>query len=375
MRCRSRAQRPPALRGIITVCSTDDRYADDVHYMGGCLLNDNLWWGGVFFQLCAQPPDPSSPATAGARAGRSGSRPRIRTRCAGSRIRCATTTGARAPCARTTPRSRAPSTRSAAGPTPTPTRIPRHAGRTARARGAAWSGPGATRIRTRACRPAVGFLQDALACWDECLRGAPARARTSALSRVDVRQRAGRIRGRRPAGRWSARRSGRRRAASPACCTSRADGSARPAHPPRWRSGRRSRPAASRAPGSRASLRDQRDDDADSLCFDASRCASAASCSARRAAARARVGPAGRVRGRAACATLRPTGLHARLLRRLEPHPRARPRVVGAARPGPALRGLVPLERRRARVSGRPPGPARARERLLATRVAVAVPT
>lgn len=52
------ARRPPALRGILTVCSTDDRYADDVHYMGGCLLNDNLWWGGVFFQLVAQPPDP-----------------------------------------------------------------------------------------------------------------------------------------------------------------------------------------------------------------------------------------------------------------------------------------------------------------------------
>ncbi len=52
------ARRPPALRGIVSVCSTDDRYADDVHYMGGCLLNDNLWWGGVFFQLCAQPPDP-----------------------------------------------------------------------------------------------------------------------------------------------------------------------------------------------------------------------------------------------------------------------------------------------------------------------------
>jgi putative CocE/NonD family hydrolase len=53
------ALRPPALRAIVTVCSTDDRYADDVHYMGGCLLNDNLWWGAVFFQLCAQPPDPA----------------------------------------------------------------------------------------------------------------------------------------------------------------------------------------------------------------------------------------------------------------------------------------------------------------------------
>jgi predicted acyl esterase len=52
------ARRPPELRGIVTVCSTDDRYADDVHYMGGCLLNDNLWWGATFFQLVAQPPDP-----------------------------------------------------------------------------------------------------------------------------------------------------------------------------------------------------------------------------------------------------------------------------------------------------------------------------
>ena len=53
------ALRPPALRGVVTVCSTDDRYADDVHYMGGCLLNDNLWWGAVFFQLVGQPPDPA----------------------------------------------------------------------------------------------------------------------------------------------------------------------------------------------------------------------------------------------------------------------------------------------------------------------------
>ncbi len=52
------ALRPPELGGIVTVCSTDDRYADDVHYMGGCLLNDNLWWGALFFQLVAQPPDP-----------------------------------------------------------------------------------------------------------------------------------------------------------------------------------------------------------------------------------------------------------------------------------------------------------------------------
>src|SRR5260370_4509389 len=29
------ARRPPELKAIISVCSTDDRYADDVHYIGG----------------------------------------------------------------------------------------------------------------------------------------------------------------------------------------------------------------------------------------------------------------------------------------------------------------------------------------------------
>ena len=38
---------PPALKAIITLCSTDDRYADDAHYMGGCLLNENLQWGSI----------------------------------------------------------------------------------------------------------------------------------------------------------------------------------------------------------------------------------------------------------------------------------------------------------------------------------------
>jgi hypothetical protein len=52
------ARRPPALKAILTVCSTDDRYADDAHYMGGCLLGENLIWGSVLFTLNALPPDP-----------------------------------------------------------------------------------------------------------------------------------------------------------------------------------------------------------------------------------------------------------------------------------------------------------------------------
>ncbi len=52
------AHRPPALKAIITVCSTDDRYADDTHYMGGCLLLGNLNWGANMFAIATKPPDP-----------------------------------------------------------------------------------------------------------------------------------------------------------------------------------------------------------------------------------------------------------------------------------------------------------------------------
>nr|WP_241391455.1 CocE/NonD family hydrolase [Serratia proteamaculans]ULG18694.1 hydrolase [Serratia proteamaculans] len=52
------ARQPPALKAIITVCSTDDRYNDDIHYKGGCLLNDNLWWGGIMLAYQSRPQDP-----------------------------------------------------------------------------------------------------------------------------------------------------------------------------------------------------------------------------------------------------------------------------------------------------------------------------
>lgn len=53
------ARRPAALKAVVSICSTVDRYHDDVHYMGGCLLNDNLDWGGAFFTYGALPPDPA----------------------------------------------------------------------------------------------------------------------------------------------------------------------------------------------------------------------------------------------------------------------------------------------------------------------------
>ncbi|WP_016855238.1 CocE/NonD family hydrolase [Halomonas smyrnensis] len=53
------ALRPPALKAVITLCSTDDRYADDIHHMGGCLLGDNLSWASTMFDGNACPPDPA----------------------------------------------------------------------------------------------------------------------------------------------------------------------------------------------------------------------------------------------------------------------------------------------------------------------------
>lgn len=52
------AHRPPALKAIITLCSSDDLYADNIHYMGGCLLGDNLSDATVMFAFNSLPPDP-----------------------------------------------------------------------------------------------------------------------------------------------------------------------------------------------------------------------------------------------------------------------------------------------------------------------------
>jgi uncharacterized protein len=52
------ARRPPALRAIIAVMGTDDRYRECIHYSGGCLLNDNFWWGCIMQVFNARPPDP-----------------------------------------------------------------------------------------------------------------------------------------------------------------------------------------------------------------------------------------------------------------------------------------------------------------------------
>ena len=54
------ARRPPELAAIITACSTDDRYDNDVHYLGGVPLGYYLLpWASVMLAFNVRPPDPA----------------------------------------------------------------------------------------------------------------------------------------------------------------------------------------------------------------------------------------------------------------------------------------------------------------------------
>jgi putative CocE/NonD family hydrolase len=53
------ARRPQALKAIITHCSTDDRYTDDAHYKGGCILHDMIAWGVDFLAFQGLAADPT----------------------------------------------------------------------------------------------------------------------------------------------------------------------------------------------------------------------------------------------------------------------------------------------------------------------------
>ncbi|WP_022905802.1 CocE/NonD family hydrolase [Curtobacterium sp. B18] len=53
------ARAPEALKAIVTVCSTDDRYDNDVHYVGGAVLGiDMAAWGATMFAFNSRPPRP-----------------------------------------------------------------------------------------------------------------------------------------------------------------------------------------------------------------------------------------------------------------------------------------------------------------------------
>ena len=53
------ARRPPALKAIITIDSAADRFADDIHYMGGAMLHDNFAWASAMYAYLSMPPDPA----------------------------------------------------------------------------------------------------------------------------------------------------------------------------------------------------------------------------------------------------------------------------------------------------------------------------
>ncbi|RED18205.1 CocE/NonD family hydrolase [Pontivivens insulae] len=52
------ARRPRGLAAVITLCSTVDRFADDIHYKGGCMLAENLGWHATATSWLTMPPDP-----------------------------------------------------------------------------------------------------------------------------------------------------------------------------------------------------------------------------------------------------------------------------------------------------------------------------
>ncbi|MEO1110137.1 MAG: CocE/NonD family hydrolase [Pseudomonadota bacterium] len=52
------SHRPPALKAIVPVGATDDRYYDDGCYFVGGLAGETVGWGGVMFALNGRPPDP-----------------------------------------------------------------------------------------------------------------------------------------------------------------------------------------------------------------------------------------------------------------------------------------------------------------------------
>jgi len=64
------ARHPPELKAILTIASTDDRYADDVHYVGGCVLaHEMLPWASIMLVYNAAPPTRAGPANGGGRCG------------------------------------------------------------------------------------------------------------------------------------------------------------------------------------------------------------------------------------------------------------------------------------------------------------------
>ena len=54
----SASREAPSLRAVCAVCATDERASDDMHWMGGSLLGENLAWGAWLLDSLAAPPVP-----------------------------------------------------------------------------------------------------------------------------------------------------------------------------------------------------------------------------------------------------------------------------------------------------------------------------
>jgi len=52
------ALQPEALKAVVSICSTVDRYADDIHFKGGVMLGENPAWAATVLGWFALPPDP-----------------------------------------------------------------------------------------------------------------------------------------------------------------------------------------------------------------------------------------------------------------------------------------------------------------------------
>jgi predicted acyl esterase len=50
---------PKALKAIVVCCGSDDRFNDDVHYMGGAMMYDNFGWPSAMWGWLPLPPDPA----------------------------------------------------------------------------------------------------------------------------------------------------------------------------------------------------------------------------------------------------------------------------------------------------------------------------
>ncbi|MGB0867485.1 MAG: CocE/NonD family hydrolase, partial [Granulosicoccaceae bacterium] len=53
------ARCPEPLKAVISIGSTVDRYADDIHYKGGVQLSENIGWAATAMSWFSMPPDPA----------------------------------------------------------------------------------------------------------------------------------------------------------------------------------------------------------------------------------------------------------------------------------------------------------------------------